>query len=82
VAAATCSALIGLWRRTPGSRRDFFRRRAQGTLMSRLGQTIVTLTLTATVGVGAYGYPWLALIPAIFAAAITGALYKPRDQRA
>ena len=50
--------------------------------MSRLGQTIVTLTLTATVGVGAYGYPWLALIPAIFAAAITGALYKPRDQRA
>jgi ABC-2 type transport system permease protein len=82
VAAAICSALIGLWRRTPGSRRDFFRRRAQGTLMSRLGQTIVTLTLTATVGVGAYGYPWLALIPAIFAAAITGALYKPRDQRA
>lgn len=80
--SAACSALIGLWRRSPGSRRDFFRNRRQGTLMSRLGQTIVTLTLTATVGLGAYGYPWLALIPAIFAAALTGALYKPRDQRA
>ncbi|MEP7211261.1 MAG: hypothetical protein ABI740_10525 [Alphaproteobacteria bacterium] len=80
--AAACSALIGLWRRTPGSRKDFFRRRGQGTLMSRLGQTVVTLTITSTVGLGVYGYPWLALIPAIFAIAITGALYKPRDQRA
>jgi ABC-2 type transport system permease protein len=82
IASGACSALIGLWRRSPGSRRDFFRNRRRGTLMSRLGQTVVTLTLTATVGLGAYGYPWLALIPAIFAAAITGALYKPRDQRA
>jgi ABC-2 type transport system permease protein len=81
-AAALTSALIGLWRRTPGSRRDFFRRRAQGTLMSRLGQTIVTLMLTSTVGFGVYGYPWLAIIPAIFTLAITGALHKPRDQRA
>lgn len=80
-AAAACSALIGLWRRSPGSRRDFFRRRRQGSLMSRLGQTVVTLTLTAAVGLGAYGYPWLAILPAIFAAAITGALHKPRAER-
>ena len=82
LAAAACSALIGLWRRSPGSRRDFFRNRRQGALISRLGQTIVTLTLTSAVGLGAYGFPWLAIIPAIFAAAITGALYKPREQRA
>ncbi len=81
IAAAASSALIGLWRRSQGSRRDFFRRRRAGTLVSRLGQTVVTLTLTATVGFGVYGYPWLAIIPAIMAVAITIALHKPRAER-
>ena len=31
----------------------------------------------ATTAAGAYGYPWLALIPAIIVLAILGALYKP-----
>ncbi len=42
-----------------------------------MGQAIVTLGITGTVGLGAYGYPWLAILPAILAAALLGALYKP-----
>ncbi len=75
--ASTSSALIGLWRRNPGSRRDFVRRRQGGSVLTGLGQTFVALGTAATAGLGAYGYPWLALIPAIVAIAILGALYKP-----
>lgn len=77
IAASTSSALIGLWRRTPGSRRDFVRRRQGGSVMTALGQTFVALGVSATAGFGAYGWPWLSIIPAIIAAAILGALYKP-----
>jgi ABC-2 type transport system permease protein len=75
--ASTSSALIGLWRRNPGSRRDFVRRRQGGSVMTALGQTFVALGASATAGFGAYGWPWLSIIPAIIAAAILGALYKP-----
>ncbi len=75
--AAFAAALIGLWRRNPGSRRDFVRRRAKASVLVGLGQAIVTLGITGTVGLGAYGYPWLAIIPAILAMALLGALYKP-----
>lgn len=75
--ASTSAALIGLWRRTPGSRRDFVRRRAKGSLMSGLGQAFVALGITAAAGLGAFGWPWLAVIPAILAAAVLGVLYKP-----
>ncbi len=77
LAASTSSSLIGLWRRTPGSRRDFVRRRRGGSLATILGQTFVALGLAATVGLGAYDLPWLAIIPAIMAFAILGALHKP-----
>lgn len=76
-AASTSSSLIGLWRRTPGSRRDFVRRRQGGSLTTIIGQTFVAISLAATAGFGAYGKPWLAIIPAIFAFAILGALHKP-----
>ncbi len=77
IAASTSSALIGLWRRNPGSRRDFVRRRQGGSVLTALGQTFVALGCSATAGLGAYGLPWLALIPAIIAAAILGVLHKP-----
>ena len=77
LAASTSSALIGLWRRNPGSRRDFVRRRQGGSVLTALGQTFVALGTSATVGFGAYGWPWLSLIPAIIAAAVLGALHKP-----
>jgi ABC-2 type transport system permease protein len=77
IAASTSSALIGLWRRNPGSRRDFVRRRQGGSIMTALGQTFVALGVSAVAGFGAYGWPWLSIIPAIIAAAILGALYKP-----
>jgi len=77
LSAAFSAALIGLWRRNPGSRRDFVRRRAKASTLVALGQSFVTLGISATVGLGAYGYPWLAIIPAIIAAALLGALYKP-----
>jgi ABC-2 type transport system permease protein len=75
--ASTSSAMIGLWRRQPGSRRDFVRRRQGGSVLSALGQTFVALGWSATAGLGAYGLPWLAIIPAILAASILGVLYKP-----
>jgi ABC-2 type transport system permease protein len=75
--ASTSSSLIGLWRRNPGSRKDFVRRRQGGSVLTALGQSFVALGLAATAGLGAYGYPWLALIPVIIALAILGALYKP-----
>jgi ABC-2 type transport system permease protein len=75
--ASCASALIGLWRRNPGSRKDFVRRRQGGSTLTALGQSFVALGLSATAGLGAYGYPWIAVIPAIIAMAILGALYKP-----
>lgn len=77
VANAIAGALIGVWRRTPGSRKDFVRRRQKGSLITGLGKAFVGLGLTATVGAGAYGLPWISLIPAIITVAILGALYKP-----
>lgn len=77
---AAAGALIGVWRRTQGSRKDFARRRQSGSLISSLGKAFVGLGLTAATAAGAYGYPWLALIPAIIALAILGALYKPTPQ--
>ena len=53
------------------------RRRQGGSVITSLGQTFVALGVSATVGMGAYGLPWLSLIPAIIAGAILGALYKP-----
>lgn len=76
-AASASSALIGLWRRMPGSRRDFVRRRQRGSVLTGLGQAFVAIGLAATAGVGAYGLPWLSLIPAIIVLAILGALYRP-----
>jgi ABC-2 type transport system permease protein len=77
IASAISAALIGLWRRAPGTRREFVRRRAKGTLMAGLGQALVAMGITATAGLGAYGLPWIAILPAIIAAAMLGALYKP-----
>ncbi|MDP3736591.1 MAG: hypothetical protein Q8R02_04330 [Hyphomonadaceae bacterium] len=77
VFASTASSLIGLWRRQPGARKDFVRRRQGGSVLTAFGQTFVALGIASTVGLGAYNLPWLALIPAIIAAAILGALYKP-----
>ena len=82
LAASTASALIGLWRRTQASRRDFVRRRQGGSTMTAFGQTFVALGLSGTIGFGAYGKPWLALIPGIIALAILGALYRPSSTAA
>lgn len=74
--ASTASALIGLWRRSPGSRRDFVRRRQGGSVLTGLGQTFSALGIAGTMGLAAYGYPWLAMIPAVIAIAIVGALHR------
>ena len=78
--ATVSAALIGLWRRNPGARRDFVRRRAKGSLMSTLGQAFVALSISGAAAFGAYGLPWLSVIPAIFGAAVLGVLYKPTPQ--
>ncbi len=77
IAGATFAALIGLWRRNPGSRRDFVRRRQGGSTLTALGKGVTGISLAATAAAGAYGYPWLSIIPAILALAVLGALYKP-----
>jgi ABC-2 type transport system permease protein len=75
--ASLSSASIGLWRRNPGSRREFVRRRQGGSVLTSLGQTFVALGTATTMAAGAYGHPWLAIIPGIIAAACLGVLYKP-----
>jgi ABC-2 type transport system permease protein len=75
--ASLAAALVGLWRRTPGSRRDFVRRRAKGSIVAGMGQAVMTMGITATIWLGATGFIWLAIIPAMISAAILGALYKP-----
>lgn len=75
--AALCASLIGLWRRVSGARRDFVRRRARGSIMAGLGQGVVTLGITSSVALGAYGWPLLAILPAIVWLAILGVLRKP-----
>ncbi len=77
---ALSAALIGIWRRTQSSRKDFVRRRQSGSLITSLGKALVGIGLTAAAGAGAYGLPWLALIPVIIALAVLGALYKPTPQ--
>jgi ABC-2 type transport system permease protein len=77
IMASVSSSLIGLWRRNPGSRRDFVRRRQGASVLTGLGQTFVALGLSAAAGFGAYDWPWLAILPAIIAFAILGALHKP-----
>jgi ABC-2 type transport system permease protein len=76
IASAFASGFIGLWRRTPGQRRSFIRRRGQGSVTSSLGQTFVGIGLSFTVGLGAYGLPWLAIVPAVISAALLMGLYK------
>lgn len=76
-AASISSALIGSWRRVPGSRRNFMRRRGSGSLSSSLGQTLVALGCSFTVGLGAYGLPWLAILPGILSLSVLIALHKP-----
>ncbi|MEZ6031315.1 MAG: hypothetical protein R3C46_16435 [Hyphomonadaceae bacterium] len=76
-AASAASAHIGLWRRVPGARRDFVRRRQKGSVIAGLGQAFVAFGISGAVGLGAYGLPLIAIIPAIIAAAILGVLYKP-----
>jgi len=75
--AAMAAALIGMWRRNPGSRKDFVRRRQGASLISSMGQFFVTISASGAVAFGAYGKPWLALIPAILSLAILGALHRP-----
>jgi len=75
--ASLCAALIGLWRRVAGARRDFVRRRAKGSVMAGLGQGAVTLGITISVALGAYGWPLMAILPAIIWLAILGVLRKP-----
>lgn len=77
IAAGSAAALIGMWRRNPGARKDFVRRRGSASLITNLGQFFVTISASGAVAFGAYGKPWLAIIPAIIGLAILGALYKP-----
>jgi len=77
LAASTASALIGLWRRVPGSRREFVRRRAKGSVIASLGQAFVAFGISGAAALGAYGLPLIALIPTLIAGVILGVLYKP-----
>lgn len=81
-AGAFCAALIGLWRQVPGNRNNLMKARGKGSFAVAMGQTFVALGLSATVGLGAYGYTWLALLPAILTAAIFITMYKPAEQAA
>lgn len=76
LAASTAAALIGVWRRLPGSRRTFMRQRGRGSLVVTLGQTTVAVGVATAAGLGAYGYPWLTLIPIIISGALLGALHR------
>lgn len=82
IAGAICAALIGLWRQTPGNRNNIMKSRGKGSFAVAMGQTFVALGLSATAGLGAYGLPWLAILPAILTAAVFTTTYKPPEQAA
>lgn len=77
VAAGTSAGLIGVWRKNPGSRKAFMGRRRQPSLAAGLGQMVVSMGWASAAGLGAYGLPWLAIIPAILAASVLAALQRP-----
>ncbi len=79
LAGMLSAATIQIWRQTPGSRRDFMRKRAQGSMVAQFGQSFVALLISGAAGLGAYGLPWLAIIPAILALAIFGALHRTAE---
>lgn len=81
LAASFASALIGLWRRSPGSRRDFVRRRQKPSMITGLGQAVVVFGLSGAIALCVYGFPLVAIVPALIACAILGALYKPPGDR-
>ncbi len=82
ISGALCAALIGLWRQVPGSRNNIMKARGKGSFAVAMGQTFVALGLSATVGLGAYGFPWLAILPAVLTAAVFATTYKPPGQAA
>jgi ABC-2 type transport system permease protein len=79
LAGVLSAATIQIWRQTPGSRRDFMRKRAQGSVVAQMGQSFVALLISTAAGLGAWGLPWLAIIPAILALAIFGALHRAAE---
>ncbi len=54
IAGAVFAALIGLWRRNPGSRRDFVRRRQGGSTLTALAKAITGMSLAATAAAGSW----------------------------
>lgn len=82
LAGVLSAATIQVWRQTPGSRRDFMRKRAQGSVVAQIGQSLVALLISTAAGLGAWGLPWLAIIPAILAVAIFGALHRGAETSA
>jgi ABC-2 type transport system permease protein len=78
--AMGAAAAIQVWRQTPASRRDFMRRRARGAMSAQWGQSFVAMFLAGAVAFGAYGLPWLALLPGILAAAVFGAMHRRPEE--
>lgn len=81
LAACWTSGSIGLWRRTPGQRRSFLRRRAAGSTMAQLGQSFVAIGIAAIASLGAYNMPLLAGVVGIVVIAILVVLYRAPKER-
>ncbi|MEQ1619333.1 MAG: hypothetical protein ABL883_13435 [Terricaulis sp.] len=81
IAAAIISAcLIAIWHQVPGSRKDFRRRRAQGSFGAAMGQGIVLMGWSAATGLAVAGLPLGSIIPALISLGLTLALSESRPK--
>lgn len=81
-AAIVSACLIAIWHQVPGSRKDFRRRRGQGSFGSAFGQGIVILGWSAATGLAVAGLPLAAIIPALISLGLTLALSESRPKAA
>ena len=75
--ASVC--LIQVWYQTPGSRKDF-RRRRRGSFLVNFGQFFITMSWTAGTGFAVSGWPVVSIVPAIIAVGLLAAMHESRPK--
>ncbi len=81
VAAAIGSAcLISIWHQAPGSRKDFRRRRAQGSFGAAFAQSFVLFGWAGATGLAVNGWPLASIVPALIALGLVLALHESRPK--
>lgn len=81
VASIASVCLIQVWYRTPGSRKDF-RRRRRGSFMVGFAQFFITTGWTAATALAVSGWALASIIPALIALGVLLAMHESRPKAA